>query len=242
MKDLQYIQEEFVGKTFTEKLNDKMAAYFQERKFQKLGYIPRPGVIAMVHTLKDGEIKSLGASDPDDIINNNFGKWLAAMMTPVSGALGSTSLAELGGPGGVDPPVDITGSTAERIWWTTDAGQVYQRRGHGITLFQIGSGVTAPDVADVNIETAFPSSPESLRTLIIGTGGYNGTTGRVSLGTNIGPTTDAGTVNELALYMTWARFPPNTGANTYLLSHDEISPGVAFITGETLFCQYFWQL
>ncbi len=72
MKD-QYLQEQFIGKTFNDKLREELADYFAERKFSVLGFLPRPGVIAMVHTLDDGALKKVGASDPFDIINSNYG-------------------------------------------------------------------------------------------------------------------------------------------------------------------------
>lgn len=241
MNDSQYIQEQFVGKTFTQKLNSKMADYFEERKFRELGFIPRPGAIAMVHTLENGAIKSVGASAPQDIINNNFGKWLAAMHTIPSTTLGTASLSEIGGAGGGSPPVRTDGDALQRPWWSIVRGDTFNSGSRGETYIQIGLGFNTPLVDDFDIETAFPDSPEADKTLTPD-GGYSPTVGRVQVGVNIGPTTGTGTVRELGIFQDWQTLLPAPSGGFYMLSHDEISPGVDFIVGETLFCQYFWQL
>ncbi len=230
----KYLQEQFIGKTFTEKLNDEMADYFSERKFSVLGYLPRPGAIAMVHTLEDGAIKALGASDPFDIINNNFGKWLAAMHAPVTNG---GSFGEIGG--GVDP-LDITNTTRGGIFFYSTDARAYQGLSAGQSQIQIGSGSTTPTVSDFDIETAFSSGPESVRQTLVVNSGYASGIGRVASGVNIGPTVNAGTVNELAIFMVWLQF--GTGNFTFILSHDAISPGVAFTPAQTIFAQYFFQL
>ncbi len=101
---------------------------------------------------------------------------------------------------------------------------------------QIGLGFSTPLVTDFDIETAFANAPESLKTGVL-TGSYSPPVGRVQVAVNIGPTVGAGTVRELGIFQSW-----QVAANLYMLSHDAISPGVPFVIGETLFCQYFWQI
>ena len=230
-----YLQEQFIGKTFNEKLNGDMAKYLAERKFSVLGFLPRPGAIAMVHTLdQSGGIKALGGSDPFDIINNNFGKWLAAMHTPLGGGVNPAN--SLIGQG--VPPVDITNTPRTVYYYNNGAGFSWNGFTAGVSSLQVGSGVTAPTVSDFNIETPFVGGPEASAVNVIGSGGYNPSTGLVSVGTNIGPASQIGTINELCLFTTW-----RTGSNiNFLMSHDAISPAVSFIVGETIFAQYFFQL
>lgn len=237
MKPDTYLQEQFIGKSFNDKLNEEMADYFGERKFSVLGFLPRPGAIAMVHTLDQGEIKQVGASEPFDIINNNFGKWLAAVFSVPTTAINST-LAQIGFG---NPPHDITDSSSHTFYMYNDQRRQFNGFNLSNTFIQIGSGSTAPDTDDFNIETAFPSAPESARTLT-GAGAYNPTAGRVAVGVNIGPVTDAGTINEIALFQNWYTEIPSTVTRTFLLSHDAISPALTFVGGETIFAQYFFQL
>ncbi len=232
---MDYLQEQFIGKTFNDKLNTEIADYLTQRKFEVLGFIPRPGAIAMVHTVDEsGGIKALGGSDPFDIINDNFGKWLAGMCAPLFSGLNPPGA--LIGQG--NPPLDI-GAVARTIYYYNQSGaDGWNASSAGVSFIQIGSGLTAPDVADTNIETAFPSAPESLRTTVIGSGAYAPSIGRVSTGTNIGPVTDAGTINELCLFTNMR----GSGTHTFLMSHDAINPAVPFIIGETIFAQYFFQI
>jgi len=224
-----YLQEQFIGKTFNEKLNEEIADYLCERKFTILGYLPRPGAIAMVHTLDDGAIKSLGGSDPYDIINDNFGKWLAAMNSVVTGSFNNANAL-------IAPSFDITNTLRSTTYYYNTGTNAYNGDNDGVSLLQIGSGVTPPLVSDFNIETPFVGGPEALRTTVTGSGAFNPTASRISVGTNIGAVTQAGTINELCWFMTWK------AAGTMLMSHDAISPGVAFIIGETIFTQYFFQI
>ncbi len=227
-----YLQEQFIGKTFNDKLNDEIADYLAERKFSVLGFLPRPGAIAMVHTLEDGALKSLGGSDPFDIINDNFGKWLAAMNSVVTGSFNNANA--LIGSG--DPPIDITNVARPSVYFYNTGTNGYNGNVTGESYIQIGSGVTAPLVSDFNIETPFVGGPEALRTIVTGSGAFNPTASRISIGTNIGPTTQAGTINELCIFMSWK------AGGLFLMSHDAITPGVSFILGETIFAQYFFQI
>lgn len=226
-----YPQEQFIGKTFNEKLNEEMKDYFSERKFSVLGFLPRPGVIAMVHTLDEsGGIKELGGSLPGDIINDNFGKWLAAMHSTETGAANSP-LAEIG-PG--QPPVNISGVLQPGRYFYNDGNNNHTGFTSGESRIQMGSGATAPLVSDFKIETPFVGGPEANLTLV-NPSAYNPTAGRVTVGVNIGPTIQSGTINEVAIFQEW-RF-----AGDMMMSHDAVA-AIPFILGETIFVQYFYQL
>ena len=108
----------------------------------------------------------------------------------------------------------------------------------GVSSIQIGSGVTAPEVDDFNIETALPVAPENVKKTVVGSAGFNPTISRVSIGTNIGPTGGAGTINEVCFFTNMR----GSGTHTFLMSHDAVSPGVAYGIGDTIFAQYFFQL
>ncbi len=228
-----YPQEQFIGKTFNEKLNEEMKDYFSERKFSVLGFLPRPGVIAMVHTIDKGEIKAIGGSDPLDIINDNFGKWLAAMHSPlVNGA--NPADAQIGQG---NDPVNLQGVANGSNYYYNDGNNAWNAFTAGEAYIQIGQGATPPLVSDFNIETPFANAgPEDVMKLVAGPAGFNPTVSRISIAANIGPAAGAGTISELALIQDW-RF-----STEFLMSHDAINPVVAFILGETIFTQYFFQI
>lgn len=229
--NLSYIEEEFIGKTFNENLNEKIQDYLCERKFSALGYVPRPGAIAMVHTLDEsGGIKELGGSIPGDIINNNFGKWLAAMHAPVNGGA-NNPLNEIG-PG--QPPVNISGNPIVGSYFYNTSNSSYTGFTSGFSQIQIGQGLTAPLITDFDTETPFVGGPEANLTTI-SAGAYNPSAARVTTGVNIGPTTQAGNVSEVSYFHNWR------SGGLFMISHDAVG-SVPFILGETIFVQYLWQL
>jgi hypothetical protein len=229
----QYLQEQFIGKTFNDKLNVEIADYFSERKFSVLGYLPRPGAIAVVHTVDEsGGIKAIGGSDPFDIINNNFGKWLAALHSPLVHNLNRPQT--LIGQG--NPAIDINGNPGNFYWYNTTISAYNGGPSGGVTSMQIGQGVTAPSVSDFNVETPFANGgAEDVRTTTA-QGAYAPTQARVSVAVSIGPTAGIGSISELCLYMNWR------SVSEIMLSHDAIAPAIDFVGGETIFAQYFFQL
>ena len=247
MKDQQYIAEQFVGKSFSDKLNGEMAKYFIQRKFETLGYIPRPGAVAMVHTLdEDGILMGVAGSDPFDIINDNFGKLLAAHFCIPATTFNDIRCA-LGGGGLANPPVADTGvPTASSVFAYNQSNGAWcaKNTSSGISFMQIGSGVTAPEVDDFNVETAFANGGiEDGKVQVTGGSAYQPSIGRIAVPCNIGPTTGSGTINELCLFTIMADIGGVNGTNRfYLMSHDTISPGLVFITGQTIFAQYFFQI
>lgn len=237
--DDSFLKQEVIGKTFDEKLNNSIADYFTKRKFTELGYVPRPGAIGVVHTLEDGMVKAIGGSEPHDIINDNFGKWLGAFWAVPSTAFSDGRVAV----GQGNQPVPISGSPlpggTQTVYGSQNGGNSWSGQG-GLSRMQIGQGVTAPTVSDFDVETPFVGGAESLRTLLIGTSAYAPSIARVASACSIGPTLGGGTITELCLFTDMStRFPTNF---TFLFSHDAIAPSVPFVGGETIFAQYFWQL
>lgn len=229
---MDYLNEQFIGKTFNDKLNDEIIDYLQERKFTALGYLPRPGAIAMVHILDDaGCIKELGGSLPGDIINNNFGKWLAAMHTTENSGV-NNALNEIG-PG--DPPINILGVAQASRFFYNDGNNSHTGFTAGESYIQIGSGNTAPLVSDFAIETPFVGGPEGTQVILSSGSSYSPGAARVLAGVNIGAVTQNGTINEVAIFQDW-RF-----SNLMMMSHDAVG-AIPFLIGETIFVQYIYQL
>ncbi len=234
----KYLQEQFIGKTFNDKLNDEIGKYFIERKFSKLGFLPRPGLIGVCNILEENQIMALGGSDPDDQINNNFGKWIAAICSPINNVSNSPT-HEIGTAGGGEP-INILGVTNGQIFMYNLTSNHWSASGGGVSRIMLGSGTTTPLIDDFEIETALGSAPENLITTIDGTGVYTGT-GQVNFVKLFGPTGGSGTINEMAWFMMMRSaiggVAPSVDA--YMFSHDLINPGLSYTPGQFILAEYF---
>jgi len=209
--------------------------------------ICRPGLAKAIVTVSDTktkEILSIGGSSIleniktgkkiSDITNRNFANFIAPFgRSPVNANSNGNWFRRSGASSGVRV-INTANGTAELFNETSNATEFLV----GSSL-QVGSGTTAATNTDTNIETAFGSSPEDS---VFGLGGspynvglnqINGSAGIVAGG--------AGTVNESA----WHFF--STGSSfaelnkSYMLFHDSISPGVAFIATQTITVTYLLQ-
>ncbi len=237
----KYLQEQFIGKTFTEKLNEDIGKYFIERKFSKLGFLPRPGVIGVCNVLDENkeEILALGGSEPFDQINDNFGKWMTAICCPINNTDNSPS-HEIGTS--TDPPVPISGVVNGQVFWYNKQQSHYSASGGGISQIQLGQGTTTPLITDFNIETPLGSAPENLISTINGTGIYTGT-GQVNFVRLFGPTGGTGTITEMGWFMRMRYGAggggPNPNPSTFMFSHDLINPTVPYSVGQFIMAEYF---
>jgi hypothetical protein len=237
----KYVREQFVGKTRTDKLKEEISNYFIERKFSKLGFLPRPGVIGVVSVLEDNEIMDLGGSAPYDQINNNFGKWVQPICSPITNSV-NNPVHEIGSL--ADRPVPISGTAngssylynGQTNCWTCTGG------GSGASQIMLGQGTTAPLIDDIDIETPLADAPENARTTIQAPGVYDGA-GKVDFFRLFGPTGGSGTINEMGWFVR-LRFGlggggPNPNPSTFMFSHDEINPGVNYVSLQTILAEYF---
>ncbi len=190
---------------------------------------------SLAWNVKDGMVKGVGGSSlmkntrtgkiHSDLITNNFGLWLARLL---SGGTGTKS----------QNLTDTVPQAQTLLIYTTAQTQLFNDGGTNRMRLQIGSGTTAPARTDTDIETKFVGGSEasqfecSVPTWISGSGIFQ-TTGQIA-------TAGSGTINESAMIALWS----NSGqvlAN-YLLYHDIISPGVPFVTSDSIFLEYTTQL
>ena len=235
----KYVLEQFVGKTFSEKLNKEIGNYFIERKFSKLGFLPRPGVIGVCAVLEDNEIMALGGSAPYDQINDNFGKWVQPICSPITNS-DNNPVHEIGSL--ADRPVPISGLAngssylynRQQSCWTCTTG--------GDSSIMLGQGTTAPLIDDIDIETPLNDAPENVRTTVQAPGVYDGA-GTIDFFRLFGPTGGSGTINEMGWFVR-LRFGlggggPNPNPSTFMFSHDEINPAVNYVLSQTILAEYF---
>lgn len=213
--------EQYVGAKFSKRLEEELMAEHYERMLKETRRRIFESVVVSVLD-KRRRIKGIGLNAPNDLILNNFGKWLAALIrTPVSSDT-TTSLTTDAGAGAT---VYIY-ATAGRTFNDTDA-----TRSLG-TYLRVGGGATAPARDDYAIETPFGTSPESG---YFGTGSGSYAAAAISFSGAI-TAGGAGTVREAGFFGQWRRYSP--GANlTFMLFHDAIS-AVAFVLGNTITVAY----
>ena len=192
---------------------------------------------AMCYVIDKGEIKGVGGSSlmqnkktgeiVSDLVLNNFGILFAGVMSRFRAVDKIVSLInKLGAP-----------ITLKAIGTSTTFPQL----GFGGigNSFQVGSGSTAPDRADFDIETAFGTAPEDTNMFPATDPVFNSGLGNFKMIASI-TAGGAGTINESI----WIGRFLNTsnGTNEYAFFRDIISPAVAFIAGQTIALEYTVQL
>lgn len=222
--------ENYIGFDYKQKLVMDASKALMENK-KKIA----PGSIAeccLVTVHEKGEIKSIGAGIPSDVINNNYGQMLRQLMNLITfqprnetmldfSNVGRTMLIGQGNPGGLsDFFVGGVGAIAT-----------------GIQL-QVGSGSTTPVRSDFNIETPLVSAPEN--TVFNSLAGlYNPSLGSFAYGNSI-VAGGTGTITETCSFGLWA--DSAQAARRILIARDLISPGVSFIVGQNIAVDWTWQL
>ena len=171
-----------------------------------------------VTVLKDMEslkINEIGFNRPDDLFTNNWGVWLSSLIqTPSSATLGYT-MYDTGN----------TSRSSNALQYQSSASTTFNQSVEG-TQIQFGSGVTAAAKTNYAIQTALGTAPESGR---FGSGNASYANGTISFG-NVITAGGSGTINEIGLfgYWYWA------AAYTFMLTHDILGAGVAYVAGNPL--------
>lgn len=216
----QYLLE-YRGETFSDKLKHKIEKHILEQRMNKINsLIP----MSLVCVSDKKEIKSLGASIPNDLINDNFGRMLASMFRPE--ALGNAHLWT----------ADDLGNVARSMRHGTNSNNGFNNSGQQFT--QIGQSGTAPTRQDFNIGSPFTNLPESGLNAH-SNGGWNSGLGQVkhSITINAG---GAGTIAESVVIQAGE---DGAGANrTWIWNRDLISPTASFLIGQQIFVEYTWQM
>lgn len=177
-------------------------------------------------TSRDGIIKGIGQSKPNNLILDSFGIWLGSIFR--TGTATESAIFNL---------TDITNTARSiRIYFDAIGENPFNYVGAGRlggTQIQCGSGTTTATRADYNVETALPTAPED-DIFDTGPGSYAGgiisVVGAVSAG-------GAGTINETLMYARW-RDASLASAHVFALFHDLLVSGEAFVLGETITVTY----
>jgi len=181
------------------------------------------GAVVAALAPKTNKILDIGFNRADDLILDNFGLFLAALIRSPTIAITYVSLTD-------------TGNTARAlaIYYNTITTTFNIQSACAIgTVLQLGQG-TSPAARDNHvIESALGSAPENA---IFGTsnGGYAIGTGSLSFSGAISAG-GSGTVNEMGFH---GRFGLSGVAYSFMFFHDILASGVAFVAGNTLNASY----
>jgi len=237
---------DYVGKQYSRSLLGK--AY--DRLYKEHGKFGFPGFAKSIVTVIDEHkrILAMGGSSLlkerktgkiiPDLTMNNFGALFAAAFTkvPANNSRTATLTNTAGQTGGAFG--SLTTYNAREVDNNSFgySSQPTSPAVHG-TLFQVGSGSSAPTKSDNNIETAFGTAPEDA--LVNGTNETYDTANSRLIADIAIVAGGAGTVNESGYFGNWFG---SAGVSTFfLIFHDAISPGVPFIATNTITPSYTWQ-
>jgi len=227
----QYLLD-FIGKTKTEKLVNDFHKYLLEEKIKTLGFNPRISESCLIIVSENKEIKSLGGSKPSDLLVNNFGNWLAGMHRARGGG---TSTFTIKDTGSVDRILNFYEPTDQQF--TAGGNSNVVSVGNEI---QVGQGTTTPLRADIDIETAFSNGGAEDSPVNTGIGSYVPSSTQVRVPTTIAPTAGAGSISETVLIAKW--YQTTNIQRKLILAHDAISPTVSFISAQSIFVEYRFNL
>ncbi len=220
---------EYIGKTKTNNLIESInAEYFENftKKYPNYYQAEISKASSLVTVTKENEIKKIGMSCLNDLLNDNFGKTMGGIMYSASA---ETNL------------IDFNGNTRNLLFRGSGLGgsTIFNTVSAPLnptgTLIQIGSGNTPATRQDFNIETPFSSAPENVRRAT-GNGGWNSPLGQVSAPMSPFGTGGSGTINETCFF--WQLIIRTNVDIIFMMSRDNITPAVSFINGETINVDY----
>ncbi len=178
---------------------------------------------SLVTVTENQEIKKIGMSCINDLISDNWGKMLEALIS---------------GRQFVFPPAkDVSGNTnnALFVYNSVDQFNSTNTAGNVGSLIQVGKSLVPATRQDFKIGDPFVTLPESVFNGT-GSGGWNSGLGQVQIPLQI-VSGGSGAISETVLFGNWASVSPVEN-EVYLLSHDNISPVVNFIVGQTINVDY----
>jgi len=218
----------YVGETWNEKLKNQISKEYFELKQKQSSIVENnvsPMSIVRVSDPNETEIKSIGMSCINDILNDNWGNFLRGFFSGTA-----QDISPMTDSLNANKPIRTNGTVI--TYNSTDSGAIG-------TQMQIGKGLTSATRQDFNIGNPFVSAPEE-DPFDTGFGGYNSGLGQVTVGGLLTPTGGAGAISETVLFAKW-RHIGNT-INDFVLSRDNISPVVNFIIGQAVNVEYILQL
>jgi len=223
----EYLNQ-FKGKTINERITKDCSNYLLEEKLRITQKNPNEVSLVTVSDPKTKEIISMGGSTPSDLILDAFGfLWQEHIRIPVGGSV-------------VTPSIFKAEDGVTRAFRIIDPLTAYNKplgtRGGQI---KIGQGSTAPARSDFDIETPFVTSPESLAQNVTAPF-YDNILFQIQFFSSL-QAGGSGSISEIGFFCFW-RDVTTGGTRRYMLAHDLISPGQAFVASQIITMNWTWQI
>jgi hypothetical protein len=208
---------EKIGETKTNNLIQDVSNIFKENLLKQYpDYFLNKNILkslAILTTTDKNEIKNIGMSCLNDLLTDNFGSWFGGFIYP-------TSIIVMKDQSSVDHDI---------LMWGGGTWNINNGGGDTGTRIMVGSGTATATRQDIDM-TNFEQELNS------GDGGWNSSLGQVDAPATI-PSTVASNLSEVGLFGSWFAQSPS-GVFNFMLSHDNISPVVPVIIGQTINVDY----
>jgi len=229
MANLNEYLNQYIGKTSSEKLLFDASKYLIEEKLKKA--LVTPNEVCLVHVTNPltKEITGIGGSNPDDLILDNLGIWLAVHWRAVNNTTTQISLID---KDGANNNVQFLRSVSATNQFNNTLS------GGGGGRIQIGSGSTAPTRQDFSVDTPFIVSPEQdLEAVTLGILDVPNGTSKIQAFILAG---GSGTIREAVQFFQWANL---AGTDAFFaIARDLISPSVPFVIAQAITIEWTWQM
>ena len=224
-----YINEQFVGKDRNREqvINDIYKAA-KDAWNDKLGYIPmKPMALITVHNPHSSIVESIGFSEPDDLLLDNFGVFLSSIIT------GADSSKNLVDDSGIVRTLDWVGDNNHDYYASRDIGGTIRSTG---SYMQVGRGGVIAR-SDFTVTDPFVVAPES-NVFTTGSGGWISGNQQVVINGLLNNVTTSDVIGECGLFCLWHIQSANTFR--FMISHDVA--GAAFSSGQNVNVTYTWSI
>lgn len=242
MEHLDILLQDYKGKTLTERLKEQMTKHMLESKYKIFGFTPRfmeSVLITIATTEKSPELKGVSTSPliigkngkpTADLLLDNFGQMLAGIHASKSTfQFKDTIIVD---EGSLTKVTRTVGGGTSGHWNDTANGASGMR-------VQIGADPTPVTRGDVKIGVPFSVGPQAGKIVPVGPGGWNSALGIIQQSSSIVTSTLGGQIEECGLF---GAFNNTTAATTFMIAHDNVSPALIFIAGETVNIDYTFTL
>lgn len=200
--DIELVHE-YVDQRISKNLRSSIIRELADRQHEVIKSIQIPNVSSLHVEDKDGYLITLGLSNPNDLITENFGYFLASCFAPnVRAAPNWQPQTNTGGGGQtiqVQNNAPAPGGSTSNAWPYFGDSRI-----SSVGPFQVrlGSGATTVARTDFNVETGLVSSPESGWKTVSGGAGFVGATNSVDFSQSVGAFGGNETVRESAVAKT----------------------------------------
>lgn len=230
---------DYIGQEMTPELRQEISNRLLKQKQEYVGFITFFQEVSLVWVNdKNGKIKAIGGTVPNDLISNQFGEFLRVLFNSVSNAIRSVTLTD---KDSVAKTFRVTGQgqSFEHFWNNSNFTSAVSFMGGSI---KVGSSGTTPTRADLDVNGQFPDAPENIEKSTSSLSVWNSGLGQITNGVSIGATGGSGNVAETVLFMEMDDFTSNNVSEEINFAHDLISPVVPFGFGTMINVAYTIQL